>query len=469
VNEATLALAALSPIRPGAGAPGRCRVFGKSPEDDEAGGVAVATALATLTEEVKGARADTLKVGTDYTETKKRLDAIEAALEQRKKDIDAFIAKNSAPKVALPGYDPTGGGDPKKAFSLRRAMLLQCVDASGRSKITGEDTTKFIEREVIAEYAIQQKTQTGTVAADGGFLVGVQLMPDFIPLLRAQAVATRAGVRLMTGATGNDIIFNKELTAIPVTRDGEVATITPSGLTFGDITLRRKRASALCYISRSLLSQTSGSIQNIVEQSMAKSAANRFDLDYFTGAGSANIPLGVKNTAGLLTVDFNSPAIDYLGADQNVTDKLDALVYKLKTNDSYLGRPTFFAHPQGGQALRSTKDANGRPILWTPTDLNGNDASQGGAASVAITGQPGRLWGHNYFETTQLAGTGANGDLLLINVDDSIQVIWDAIEIAGSEHFSFDTNRLAVRLIAFEDSALFRGISAVSAINWTIP
>jgi HK97 family phage major capsid protein len=469
LSTAALLLAATSPIRPGTGEPGRCRVFGEPPADDGAPGGAGAEGLEAPTAEGLKPLVDAVRtLSADVKGTGDRLKSLEEARAQQAREIEALIKKHTV-KQSLPGYDPLESDDPAKRFSMRRALIYRNAHASGSpiSKLTGEDTSKFIEHELINDYERHVKTQTGTVAQDGGFLVGVQMMPEFVSLLRAQPVAARAGVRFATGITGNDVVINKELTAIACTRDGEVATITPNDMSFGDITLRRKRLSALTAISRSLLAQTGGVIQTLVEQSMAKSAALRFDLDYFKGAGGANIPLGVVNTAGLLTVDFTS--IDYAGADQTTTDLLDQMVFKMKANDSYIGRPTFFSNPLGTQKLRTVKDANGNPILYVPTDMTGGDASQKGAAAVAGSGLPSILWGHPLFESTQLVGSGANSDLLLINTDDGLMLLWDTLEIAGSEHFYFDTNRMAVRLIAFQDSCQLRGISAVQATSWTLP
>ena len=462
---AALVLAASSPATPSSaiGGFGRPRMFLEGPKEGETpaggappagGGTAVAEALATLTTEVKAV----VKVGTTLDERMKLLEAEGAA---RKAEFEAF-ARKATKGAGLPGYDPKSIDDPEKRFSLRRAILYRQAKG-GVSQITGEDTSKFVEHTLLNEYAAHVKTQTGTVASAGGFLVGTQMMPDLIEFLAPQAVAAAAGVPFVTGATGDEIVWPKELSAITVTRDGEVAVISPTDIEFGDVTLKRKRFSALTYISLSLLRQTAGKIQTIVERSMSRAIARRIDLDYFTGAGAGNVPLGVKNTNGIGTVDFNSPAIDYLGADQNVTDKLDGLVYKLKKGDAYMGRPTFFGHPGAIEKLRSTKDSTGQPVLYRPVNQSGQDTARDGAA--ALLGA--RLWGHPIFETTQLSGSGADTDLLLVNVEDSVILLWDSIEIAGSEHFSFDTGRIAIRALGFEDSALFRGASGAKAINWS--
>jgi len=379
-----------------------------------------------------------------------RVAVIEAQMklerEARTAEVNA-LQKALEAKAGMPGYKAVG--NPEKDFSLLRAI-------GGHFKKWGDGTKQYPEYELVHEFA-KLKAQTGDVASEGGFLVSVQMLDRLIEELRPESVALTAGVEFLTGLSGNDVTIPKELGGITVARDGEVATISETNQAYGDFTLKRKRATAYTTISLSLLRQTAGKVQGYVERKMAKEMGLRFDLDFFLGAGAANVPLGILLAPNVGTVDFNSPAIDYAGADQNVTDKLDALIYKLKVANAYRGRVVFFCHPGASQKLRTVKDANGNPILVMVPDPMGQNG-----------GNSQRLWGHPLFETTQLTGSGAGSHLICCNVDQCVMSLWDTVEIVSSEHVEFKTGKIGVRAIAFQDSGVFKGEAVAQATNWTI-
>ena len=76
-------------------------------------------------------------------------------------------------------------------------------------------------------------------------MVPTQQIPGFIELIRANSVVLNAGATLMDGLTGSPVIIPKQLSGAVVTWMAENATIPPSDLAVGQITMTPKKAGGL--------------------------------------------------------------------------------------------------------------------------------------------------------------------------------------------------------------------------------
>jgi len=447
-NVAALSLlslaAGLSPVRPGAGEPGRCRAFGEPPGDDPAAGAAVADppitakGLEALVQSIKDLAGDVKTVGP-------RLQKLEEADAQRARDVEAIV-KTHQKRVGLPGYSPSG--NPDKDFSIARAIrghYLRWTEESG--------TRQFPEFTLLNEYREHIKGMDGAVASHGGFLVPATFMDKLVEELLPATVALQMGVENMTGLTGGDLVMPSEKGGITVYRKGETQQGTQSAETYGDLTLRRKELIALTKVSNGLLNQTAGRARTYVERKMARKIGLRIDKDFFIGSGSQFIPTGISQVTGIKTVSWSG--VTFTGATQNITDKLEDMKLQLKKVNSYRGRMVWVAAPDVFAKFRKCKDSQGRPVFF-----DANTAKDG----ATVEGQ--LFYGLPYFETTQLTA-GNPATLLLVAVEDCLMGMWDTMEIAVSDSADgvFLSNELMIRAIAYQDSLLLHPEGVCSATS----
>lgn len=136
----------------------------------------------------------------------------------------------------------------------------------------------------------------------GGYTVTGALAREWVDLLRAQMVLTKAGARTVPMEAG-------ELTLARVTADpnivwhGEGGSITPSEPTFGAVRLTAR--TAVCVVKFSLeLAQDSANIEEILQRVLTASMAQAIDSAGLVGvtvdAGAA--PSGIFNLSGRNTV-----------------------------------------------------------------------------------------------------------------------------------------------------------------------
>jgi len=384
---------------------------------------------------------------TDELAKLRAAQAIES--EQRKKEIDAVQAA-LASKAGLPGYKPTGNVE--EDFSIARAIR------GHYARWTPESGTRdFPEFDLLKDYAGHIKGLDGTVASHGGFLVPATFLDRLVEELLPATVALQMGVENMTGLTGGDVVMPSEKGGTTVYRKGETQQGTQSAETYGDMTLRRKELIALTKLSNSLLNQTAGKARTYVQRKMARKIGLRIDKDFFIGAGSQFIPMGLVNVTGIKTVSWSG--VTFTGATQNISDKLEDMKRELKRVNSYRGRMVWVAHPDVFSKFRKAKDSQGRPIFF-----DANTAKDG----QTVEGQ--LFFGLPYFETTQLTA-GATATLLLVAVEDCLMGMWDTMEIAVSDSADgvFLSNELMVRAIAYQDSLLLHpeGVCSATALDAT--
>lgn len=433
--------------------------------NDDAKGGGAGAQIADVAKSIADTAAALVTVKDSVAEIRKAQAAADERHAQHQREIEALTKANQA-KAGLPGM-PAPTGNPEKDFSLSRA-ILGCVNK------WGGEFAKVPEREIVHEYHehvlktvdAQTRSQLGGVDSAGGFLVSSQtMMGKFITELLASPVALAAGVDQLTGLTGGDVIIPGELGGISVVRGAEASTIASSEEAYKDFTLRRKQFQGLASLSVSILEQTNGQAMAFVQSKLAKKVDLRLDRDFFLGSGSEHQPIGIVNTPGAQTVSW--AGADFAGADQTATDLLESHIFKLKAENAYQGKVVWFCHPGVTQKLRTVKDSTGNPILYRPVDLMGKDAAL--AANFTIgSGFAGFLYGHPLYETTQLTGSGAGSHLILCNVQDCVWAMWDTVKIAISDQFYFDTGKVAVRVIGWQDSGAYRGKSIVSATSLTV-
>lgn len=212
------------------------------------------------------------------------------------------------------GRQISGGNDDRWGAMLRDYSLSRAIMAADNSVDAGR------EREVSAELerrggkkargllapteAFMESRATVAssqfVASDphGGTLVPGQYRGDaMIDLLLASSFLSRLGLSTLDGLMGTTIIPRIDSKG-SVSWIGENQETTPSGMTFGSISLHPRTVSAERSYSRRLLINSTPSIDSLIRADIARSIALGLDEAFLTGDGILQ-PLGLLNQPGL--------------------------------------------------------------------------------------------------------------------------------------------------------------------------
>lgn len=185
------------------------------------------------------------------------------------------------------------------------------------------------------ELADERKALNLGTDTAGGFTVSGQLAANWIDLLRAEMVLTRAGAT--TVPMDSKTLTLAKLTADPtVSWHGENAAITDSDPTFGAVQLNARTIVGLVKMSVEL-SQDSANIEQILQRSLVSAIAGAIDSAGLSGTttDAAVAPMGIYNAAGrnaISTVgaptswDFVVDAMYELMADNVPMDRIGAMI-----------------------------------------------------------------------------------------------------------------------------------------------
>jgi len=242
--------------------------------------------LADNSEAVAGLSAELKKMQEELT-------AVKAGMEEVKKSVSSKI-------TSLPGLEAD-----KNKFSLIRA-----INAIATKNWNGAG----FEREVFQNTARTRdgiaKTNTLSTEVDsaGGYVVPVQVLGDFIELLRANLIVKTLGVTYIEGLTGSPVEVPGQAGGATVAWLGEDNT---SGLAQTDLSLRQNQmfphmAGAIVKLSNRLLRMSNPSIETLVRNDVAYAMASAIDTACLSGTGSAAQPLGLDNITGVLSYDMST-------------------------------------------------------------------------------------------------------------------------------------------------------------------
>jgi HK97 family phage major capsid protein len=159
--------------------------------------------------------------------------------------------------------------------------------------------------------------------SSGGYMVPVQAMPEFIEMLREEAVCIRMGARHLTGLVGAPVTFAKQTGGATFCWTGENKEIEASMLNVGQLRMVPRKCAALIPVSNELIRMANPDAENMVRQDLAQGASLALDRAALRGPGSENQPLGIANTVGINIVilgtgagavpDFSNPFTDMEG------------------------------------------------------------------------------------------------------------------------------------------------------------
>lgn len=133
---------------------------------------------------------------------------------------------------------------------------------------------------------------------------------DFIDVLRNQSSVMQAGARVLSGLSSDVKIPKKATASTAAWLAAEGDNVVQTEPTFSQVSLTPKDLGAYAQITRRMLQQeNSMDMEALVRDDIAQAIALAMDLAALRGTGASGQPTGIKNTAGINTVDFGTAPI----------------------------------------------------------------------------------------------------------------------------------------------------------------
>lgn len=190
----------------------------------------------------------------------------------------------------------------------------------------------------------------------GGVLIPTSFSAEVIELLRPKSVVRNLGAVSLPLQNGNLTIPRIKGGAV-VGYIGSDEDMPTTGMQFDDLKLSSKKLAALVPISNDLLSYAgvNPNVDRMVVNDLTSSIAIAEDLSFIRGAGTGNLPKGLRFWAPAFNV-FAAPAEVTLAA---VELALSALILRLENANSNMIAPGFVMAPRTKRWLSALRDGNG--------------------------------------------------------------------------------------------------------------
>ena len=345
--------------------------------------------------------------------------------------------------------DMPGVNEGKEQFSL-----FKCVNAI----VSGDWGNAPYEKDVVDE--TRKKALATSTDSAGGFLVPTQAIQDMIELLRAKTVVREIGATVMDGLTGIPVEIPKQTGGATTFWVGENTAISPSNLTFGQLAMNPHTVAALVKLSNRLVKLSIPAAEQIVRNDIATALGLRADLAALRGTGIDGEPLGVANTPGLATVDFNASASGYI--TNPGYEQFYDMEYQLAQANALEGNLGFLFHPTLRRALAKIR-----------VDQGGGASTGQFLANPVTDPQLESYLGYPFRKTTQiptnLDPSTVGTEVYFGNWSDLIIAMWGGMEILASQETSdaFAKNQTWVRILMDMDIGIRHIESFVLGINVT--
>lgn len=294
----------------------------------------------------------------------------------------------------------------------------------------------------------QQRTLSTTQPTGGATLVGQQVMPDVIDLLRNTALVLASGAKLYPGLQGV-VQFNKA-TADPVCHwmaENPDADVTASEPSYGYVSLSPKTLIGQVQIPRQLLVMSSIDVEADVRMRLGLGHALALDLAALHGTGTDKQPVGIYSAA-----DVQSHPVAGVPDLTDVTTMPGMIADK----NADLGALGWMTTPLMATVLQRTPVVAGQPIfVWTGTFREG-----------VIGGYPARAT--NQMSKTLGAGLNEHG-LIFGNWQDLVVGLWgNDLEIVVDVTTKAAKGQIVITSFSMADVGILRGESFVKGTGATL-
>lgn len=266
-------------------------------------------------------------------------------------------------------YGKRGGGEYRDGHALTEGQSVAGF-AEARGLATAEERDlslrKCLRGIVLGEWddaEQERRAMSGASVSAGGHLLPTILSSEIIDLARNRTAVLRAGARLFPMSARTVDVARWEGDPQVAWR-AENATIPASDGTLGKITLVARPLAGLTVVSRELL-EDAAEVDDQLRDAFAATVALTVDRVALYGSGVAPEPLGVKTTAGILTV----PAFG--GANGSTPTNHDLLVDAKGTlADNNEAATAAIYSPRTARVFGKLKDTTNQPLAL-PDYLDG--------------------------------------------------------------------------------------------------
>jgi HK97 family phage major capsid protein/HK97 family phage prohead protease len=381
-----------------------------------------------------GKQYDATDLAQDAVEKGHSVDQFRAAL------IDHIDKRN---KTVVDGTKPVGLSEKEaRSFSFVKLFRALTCEPEQRKKYNDEAafeleacraaTDKLTHRsahgtviptDVLMQPLLGQRNITGAQTASGYINAGTNsiqtllLTSSFIDLLRNRSFLMSV-VTELSGLVGN-IDIPKQLTGPAAEWIGEDTAGSPTGITFGLVSLRPRTMTSRTEITRKLLMQNSLGVEALLRADMVKVMALELDRAGLYGSGASNQPLGLAGTNGINTGTWaaaNAPTFAELVAMETAI---------AQDNADVQGMAYAFNAGLRGRFKTTTKFGSGtETTIWEP----GN----------TVNGY-----------ATQVSNVLTNSDVFFGNWADLLIGMWGGLDVTVDPYTHSDKGR--IRITNFQD------------------
>lgn len=381
--------------------------------------------------------------GKQYEATDLAQDAVEKghSVEQFRTALIDHIDKRN--KSVVEGTKPVGLSEKEaRSFSFVKLFRALTCEPEQRKKYNDEAafeleacraaTDKLTHRsahgtviptDVLMQPLLGQRNVTGAQTASGYINAGTNsiqtllLTSSFIDLLRNRSFLMSV-VTELSGLVGN-IDIPKQLTGPAAEWIGEDTAGSPTGITFGLVSLRPRTMTSRTEITRKLLMQNSLGVEALLRADMVKVMALELDRAGLYGSGASNQPLGLAGTNGINTGTWaaaNAPTFAELVAMETAI---------AQDNADVQGMAYAFNAGLRGRFKTTTKFGSGtETTIWEP----GN----------TVNGY-----------ATQVSNVLAGSDVFFGNWADLLIGMWGGLDVTVDPYTHSDKGR--IRITNFQD------------------
>jgi HK97 family phage major capsid protein len=358
--------------------------------------------------------------------------------------------------AAMPARD-------KKRYSIHRAIRMQAELMDGkRSRYDGleaevhDELTKHRTGAdhggVLVPWRLEsddhQRVLGTTQPTGGATLVGQQIMPDMIDLLRNRALVLVAGAKLYPGLQGV-VYFNKKTGAPTVAwmEENPPSDAPQSEPAYGYVSLSPKTLIGQVQIPRQLLVMSSIDVEADIRSDLATGHGLALDLGALHGKGTDKQPVGIYGA-----VDVQSHPVGGVPDLADITT-MPALV---ADKNADLGALSWMTTPLMAGVLKRTPLVSGYPVfLWSGTYREGE-----------LGGYPARTT--NQISKTLGAGANEHG-LVFGNWNDLLVGMWgNDLEIVVDVVTKAARGQILITSYSMADTAVRRGESFVKGTGATL-
>lgn len=233
------------------------------------------------------------------------------------------------------------------------------IEASQAAAIASKREVQgiLVPVDILRRSIMGQRDLTKGTATAGGHTVATDLLPgSFIELLRKRMVTQRLGATVLNGLVGN-IAIPRQTSGATAYWVAESGAPTESQQAFDQVTMSPKTVGAFTDYSRKLLIQSSLDVESFIRNDLAKVIGLELDRAALYGSGSANQPLGIKDTTNVNTKDFAAAAPTFA--------EIVALETEVAADNADIGTMAYLLNATGRGGLKTTEKASSTgQFIW---------------------------------------------------------------------------------------------------------